>query len=342
MSSPAATPDETGEPVALVRRRARAAALAAIVLMSAAWVQTALAGDDKAAPPPSAESRKAAGEAFMQGEAAFSARRYAEAGEAFERAYTFVPHPDALLNAARAWQKDGDRARAANLLDRYLKAAADDAPDRKAAASDLEKLAGKLGRFDVYAPGVDAITVDDRPIQTTGPTTRVYVNPGTHIVRGQVGSATVQRTQSVDPGSVASVALLPESAGSSTNSSGGGATTAPSATPSAAPSSAPWSRPLPPLAAAIGGGLAVVLLGATIGSGVDTLNAKSDFDAAPSQTILDEGRDKQSRTNILLGVTLGVAALTGAAAIWFVRWESPEGSAKVGLDAGGVRASGSF
>lgn len=332
-----------------MRRRARVAALAAIVLLSAALAataQTALAGDDQATPAPSAESRKAAGEAFAQGEDAFRARRYSEAGDAFERAYSFVPHPDALLNAARAWQKDGDLARAANLLDRYLKAAASDAPDRKAASADLAALAKKLGRFDVYAPGVDVITIDDHPIKTAGATTRVYVNPGTHIVRGQVGSATVQRTQGVDPGGIASVAITPEGSGSSANSSGGVATTAPTATPTAAPTSAPppgsSSRPLPPVAAAIGAGVTAVLLGATIGSGVDTLNAKSDFDMSPTQTLLTDGRAKQSRTNILLGVTLGAAALTAVAAIWLVRWESPGASAKVGLDAGGVRAAGSF
>jgi hypothetical protein len=104
-------------------------------------------------------------------------------------------------------------------------------------------------------------------------------------------------------------------------------------------------RVLPP-AAVIGGGAATtLLLGFTIWSGVDTLNARDDFDALPTQTNLDIGRSKQTRTNVLLGFTLGVAAVTGAAAVFFVDWDrgAPrEEGPKVGFGLGSVHVAGSF
>lgn len=46
-----------------------------------------------------------------------------------------------------------------------------------------EQLLNKLGtlRLDVY-PGIARIAIDDRPIEKTGKTRRIYLNPGDHIV----------------------------------------------------------------------------------------------------------------------------------------------------------------
>lgn len=347
-----------GEPSVSSRRVVRRATLAPCALAIALAILSpchAAAGDEARAPTtaPSPENRKAAGAAFAQGERAFATGKFAEAGEAFEDAYSFVPHPDALLNAARAWQKAGELARAANLFERYLKNAPDNAPDRKAAVSSLEQLVKKLGRLDIYAPSVDGLEVDDRPVLRAGATTRVFVTPGTHVVRGRVGAVTIQQSQAVEQGGVASVALAVDSAASEQGDpqSGGGAAGAGGADTAGGaggagpvatkPSEAP-SRPLPPLAIAIGGGVTAALLGVTIASGVDTLNARSDFDAAPTEDLLASGRSKQMRTNILIGVTAGAAALTTVAAIWLVQWKKPKSAAKVGLGAGTIYASGSF
>jgi hypothetical protein len=83
-------------------------------------------------------------------------------------------------------------------------------------------------------------------------------------------------------------------------------------------------------------------LGLTIWSGTDTLSARDTFDAAMTEENLQSGRAKQTRTNVLLGVTLGVAALTGAAAIFFVDWSGSKGGAKVALGFQSVHVEGSF
>jgi len=66
--------------------------------------------------------------------------------------------------------------------------------------------------------------------------------------------------------------------------------------------------------AVISGGVACLAVsGVTVWSGLDTLAARRDFDAAPTYEKLYDGRAKQLRTNVLLGASLGLGALTGAA-----------------------------
>jgi hypothetical protein len=298
------------------------------------------AADAKPAPAQlSPEKKKAAAAAFNRGEEAYASGRFNDAGVAFEEAYGHVPHPSALWNAARAWNRAGDLARAANLFTKYLNEAPPDAPDRKSAVTSLEQLTGKLGKLNIYAPGFTVIEIDGEVIEGAS----VFVTPGTHIVRGRSQSGVLERVQGVEAGGVASVALVQETAPppkkDPNNESGSGKA-------NGQDQGKPVDLRVLPPAAVIGGGAATALfLGITVWSGIDTLNAKSDYDALPNQENLDIGRGKQTRTNVLLGVTLGVAALTGAAAVFFVDWgkRGPlEGEAKVGLGLGSVHVAGSF
>jgi hypothetical protein len=286
-----------------------------------------------ASPPPSAalspEKKKAAAAAFDRGEKAYAAKDFKGAGAAFEEAFDHVPHPSALWNAARAWNRAGELARAANLYTRYLSEAPPDAPDRKSATSSLEKLTPKLGKLNITAPGSDSVEVDDEVALGKS----VYVSPGTHVVRARSKDKVIQRVQSVEAGGVASVALVEDAVSVPTDP----------ADPTPKKTGGDEPRPLPPAVVIGGGAVTAVALGITIGLGVDTLNARSTYDAAPTQENLDAGRAKQTRTNVLLGVTLGLAALTGAAAIFFVDWGgSSKGAAKVGAGLGTVHLLGSF
>ena len=83
---------------------------------------------------------------------------------------------------------------------------------------------------------------------------------------------------------------------------------------------------LSPVVVAVAGGITAVTAGFLVWSGVDTLNQRSTFDAAPTQANLDTGKSDQLRTNVLLGVTLGLAVVTGVVAIFFVDWKSHHGS----------------
>ncbi|MDI3289146.1 hypothetical protein [Polyangium sp. 15x6] len=285
-----------------------------------------------------AVDREAATRAFEEGERAYRAGDFSRAAERFEEAYRNAPHPAPLWNAARSWDKAGEIARAANGYARYLREAPRGAADRDAAGKALAELATKLGRIEVFAPEAEDVRVDDLPLEGTS----VYVHPGTHVIKGRVRGVSVQRTEELGAGSVRSVALVAENVVSTPKESpkepARPIVKAPRPTPTSttAPREGkPWLVP----ALVASGAATLVGAGLMMWSGVDTLSARSDFDAAPSWDKLYEGRDKQFRTNVLIGVSLGLGAITGVlGSIWLVGDRGKD--VKVGFGAkGAVRRS---
>jgi hypothetical protein len=266
-----------------------------------------------ASPAVSAADKQAATQSFAEGQRAFTQGDFPHAAESFEQAYARAPHHSALWNAARSWQKAGELARAANLYARYLREAPPNAPDRNSASSALQKLATKLARLEIHATGLDEIKVDSEPVISTS----VYVTPGSHIIEARSGDRTVRQSQPAEAGAVVAVALVaPPPVASS----------APAPLPPPPPPKpAPASKGLPPTVVFIGGALTLVLAGVTTWSGFDTLSQKSTFDASPTQSNLDDGHSRQTRTNVLLAVSAGAAVLTGVAAVWLVDWKSKSG-----------------
>jgi hypothetical protein len=269
---------------------------------------------------PTDDSRKVAHEAYEQGKAAFLAHDYLRAGKLFLEAYARVPHHDPLWNAARAFELGGDRARAANLYARYLDEAPPAARDRDRATAAKKDLAAELGRIDILARGVTDVRIDGDP----APGASVYVEPGEHALLARAGNAEVRAVRVVGAGAALSVVLEPAP---------------PPAAPAPTPSPPPQrgTRVLPPALVYVGAGVTAVGLGATIASGVDTLNAKRHYDAAPSSDLLDSGRSKETRTNVLFWTTIGLAAITGACAIWLVEWRA--GDARVRASIGGLEGA---
>ncbi|WP_437957515.1 hypothetical protein WME76_40380 [Sorangium sp. So ce119] len=290
--------------------------------------------------PPRPDDARAAARAFEEGERAFRAGDFARAAAAFEAAYRAAPHASPLWNAARSWHRAGEIGRAANLYARYLREAPPDAPDRDAATAALGRIAPRLGRIDVYAPGARDVRVDEVPVEGAS----VHVNPGSHVVAGEVDGQVLRRTEVIGAGEVRSVALVapaprepatalqdppaprPQAAAPAAPSTtpaaaapGAGAPSA--AAPGAAPP--PARRPLSPAAVIVGAAVTALGAGLTVASGLDTIAARDAFDAAPTEENLAAGRGKQRRTNVLLGASIGLGALTGAAAIWLVEWGTP-------------------
>jgi hypothetical protein len=97
-----------------------------------------------------------------------------------------------------------------------------------------------------------------------------------------------------------------------------------------------------------GGAVTLALGGLTVWSGIDTLQQKDVFDRTPSQNNLDVGRQRETRTNVLLAATAGVGLATAAVAILLVDWKGSGGSkeggpsAQVGLGPGALLVQGSF
>jgi tetratricopeptide (TPR) repeat protein len=317
--------------------------------------------------PSDAASEEVAAKRFDEGERAFARGDYVKAGEAFDAAYEAKPHEAALWNAARSWERAGEIARAANLYRKYLRTAPDDAPDRRRATTALDALAPKVARLEIVAPSLHLIRVDGRAVDDAV----VYVVPGTHLVEGSADAAAagVKREIGAAAGAIVSVVLDPPPAAPASESvpSSSPPLAASSSAPPVPSSSAPPVRPLPPPPEPKRHGVTPWLLtpfvAATaisgtflIASGIDVLRAKSDYEdlkkgrsAEEQQQLIDEGVGKTDRTNVLIGVTGGLALVTGIVALTAIDWGGhdkpgapPKASASVRVGPGGAWILGRF
>jgi tetratricopeptide (TPR) repeat protein len=274
------------------------------------------------------EDRRAAHEQYEQGKAAFAAGDYLRAASLFLAAYRLAPHHDPLWNAARAFELAGERAKAANLYLLYLEIAPVEARDRDRATAARTELAGALGRLEIqgHAQGV---RVDDEPAIGS----IVFVNPGQHFVRGILDGHPVESLVTVSAGATLSVAL--ETTPASVTPSPPPANPLPARSPVPDETQSGSSgRPLPPLVVYLGGALTLVAVGLTIGSGVDTINKKNQYEEAPSAALYSDGQFKQDRTNVLFWTTLGLGVTTAGLGLFLVHWNFGHGKIKTSASVG--------
>ncbi len=278
---------------------------------------------------------------FTEGQRAYAAGDFRHAGDAFEKAYHDKPHYSPLWNAARAWQKAGETARAANLYSRYLDEAPAQTRDRDTATQSLRDLALKLGKLEIHAArGVGSVAVDGVLLELGQLELGIYVNPGEHVITGKAGEKEARATSTVPAGEVASVNL--EVAAAPTPS----IIVAPVDNDTRPIVEAPKPKGGVPKVVVYGGvALTVVGVAVTAWSGSDTNKAKTAYNAFPTQQNLDSGRNKEARTNVILGVTAGIGVITAVTAIFFVDWSAkaqPARSSGVGMGLGSVTYQGTF
>jgi len=254
------------------------------------------------------DDRKAAAKLFGEAQKAYREGDYRHAAEAFEMAYKKAPRLPPLYNAARAWQKGGEMVRAANLYASYLRKAPPSAPDRNSATSALRDLETKLARLEIHAADFSDLKVDGSPIELDDQQASslvIYVTPGTHLVEGVHAGSPARQEPTASAGASMSVVLVVKEA-------------APVVAPVVVAEKTHGG--ISPVFVVVGAG-ATALAGAfLIWSGVDTVNQKSTFDTSPTQANLDTGRSDETRTNVLIGVTAGLAVATGVLAI-FTDWK---------------------
>ena len=321
----------------------------------------------QAAPGPSAADRDAAAKKFADGERAFKAGRFAEAGDAFEEANRLAPHPAPLWNAARARERAGSSARAANLYARYLREAPAEAPNRKDATASLAALEAKLARVDVEDAGATEIAVDGAAADAR----IVYVDPGAHTVGGKVGGRLVERKVLADAGRVTSVTLadpLPAPAGPAAPAPAGPAPVgAPAPVPAAtapaaaapigftprpdgpqAPARAAARRGASPLWLVIPAGGVLGFGSLSIGAFINGKNLRKQADAVsekPSDAYDDLATRAEANEKLVpwaIGSTAIALAATVVVAVWVVDWKGSAPKAKVAATPGGMVLAGSF
>lgn len=121
--------------------------------------------------------------AFDRGTRRFTARRYEQALDAFQEAYSITPHPAVLFNIASCYDKLGRATEAVNTYFRYLRERGDEVePARR---RDVETALARLRR-DVAllriappAPGAP-VTLDGQPIDVGADP--LAVAPGTYVI----------------------------------------------------------------------------------------------------------------------------------------------------------------
>lgn len=289
---------------------------------SCAAALTALLFFAQSASADGASARDNARDAFRIARAAFARGEYAAAAEAFERAAVFEPHAAPLLNAADAWERAGDWARAADDCDRALSIADSEPSLRDVAAKKLEKLVPRVGTLDFIGPNASSVRVDDAQVLRVPSRKRLL--PGSHSLAfiDADGSQRPAMLVTLAPGERRTIDLGPSPSPSSLPS----APARPDAALSPAASSSPRDdergaprspeKGGPPLASWIGFGIAGASLATSGVLGVWTLDRQSEFERHPTNANADAFESLRLGTNVALGVA-AVAAIT-AGAVWLL------------------------
>jgi len=267
----------------------------------------------------SVEDRTRAADAYDQGTSAYLSERYELAAHWFERAYRLVPTSTALLQAVRAHHKAGNSIRAANLALRLRDEYPSD--ERSKHIVDAVIAAVKPTSVLVKAECEKACTLEIDGALVQHPT--FFVTPAVeHSLKAAFDNGETSTYVQGPAGTIKKVTL-------------------------AAPA-APPPPPVPRWAFFSSLGATVALGAVTAWSGIDANKGVSAYEAAArsasspgingggsptpqeqAQSLLEEGRQKERRTNILIGVTAGMAATTAVLGV-FTNWkgESRDASSK--------------
>lgn len=271
---------------------------------------------------------KAAAEAFDRGREAYKDEKFAEAAEQFERADASAPSATALGLAIKARDKAGDLDRAGTLgalaLERYP-----DDPDIQKIAPEVITRAG-AAMYELSISCAEACELADGTKIVHGAASKqrkVFLSEGTHTLRAGFPDGRTQ-SKSVDATAGGSGQLSFEGA----EPDAAEAPKEPEAEPAAEPPpEQPKDEPkksggLSPVVFFAGLGATAVAGGITIWSGLDTVNnpgadrVKAECVQGDEEcSLYKDGRARQARTNVLLGVTATLGVATGVLAV-LVDW----------------------
>lgn len=250
----------------------------------------AVAAGPARAEPDTKDANDAAATAFSDAKAAFARSEFERAARRFEDAARLSPHPAALLNAADAWERAGERARAARLCDEVLATPSLRAPYREAAEEQLARLAPKIALLEIAGSPSARVSIDGGPDRALPD--RVRLEPGEHTIvvgRPPPLGATSDRI-TLAPGESRRLEIP---AGETR------------------PARRPWPPPAPALVA-FGGAAAFGAAGVFFG--VRTIDAQAGYERAPTV----DGRDDFYRERLVTNVALSLAgaALVTGVVLW--------------------------
>ncbi|MFO0725548.1 MAG: hypothetical protein U1E65_17325 [Myxococcota bacterium] len=261
-----------------------------------------------AAPDPSA---RLAAQHFEAAEAAFARGDYSGAALAFESAAALLPHAATLLNAAEAWERAGQRAKAVAVCTRVLAMEELTPAQREEARRRIQRLEPKVGRLAVEGDEDQTVEIDGDGEHRRIPGLFV-LEPGEHAVQvlEADGDKREQRVVRVSAGKSSRLDLRSDKPPLELEPSAQGPTSAAEplvvAPPETGPPVATW------VAFGVGG---AALLSTAILGGL-TLGAQSSYNAAPSQAAADAFFARRTGANVSLGIAL--VACTVGGILWAV------------------------
>lgn len=276
--------------------------------------------------PPSADRLKSAAEEYDRGRRAFLADDFDGAAVHFENAYRDAPRAETLRLAIRARRKGKQLARAAILAAVAQQRYPDDAATAQLAKETLAETAPQLNEYLVDCNADCAIAADGRVVsQSDAQKHRIFLEPGAHDLGVSFKQGGVSKHVDAKRGGKDTLSFEAPPAPVVAP-----VVVAPPVTPPVVPEQPPAStKPFGPAVFFIAAGVTVALGAGTVLSGIDTKNNPGvdavRRDCAGKDTSCPEyqdGKSKETRTNVLLGVTLGAAAVTGVIGLFFTQWSS--------------------
>jgi len=255
----------------------------------------------------------AAARAFSDGQTAQLDGNYERAAQSFELAFNIAASKEALRSAVRARLLAGQLPRAATLAQLLLAHYSDDAMSAKLATEVIAEARTKLGRITITCAPPCTLAVGGRATSLhAAPSHVVFAAPGRQVLEITFdGDRTVTHEVTLKPGDDIGLPVEPPARPRS---------------PVRAPPAAPAPRhggELSPYWAIGGAAVTLVLVGVTTWSGLDTSTAHEAYVAVPTAQGWNDGRDKQLRTNVLLGTTAAAGIATVLIAALWTQWERP-------------------
>jgi len=297
-----------------------------VILLGAPCIHAQAASDATAA------QVRAAADAFDRGREAYKSGDAVAAADAFEQADSQAASPIALEYAIRSRDKAGQLDRAATLSALAKERHPGEAALETLADDVLERARRELYELSVTCSETCELVVDGKLIHGKSSLERViFLSEGSHTLRaGFSGARDASKTVDAVGGESGDVRFDAPDEDAEARGSG-----TDDFETSEEPERERERRPVEPEPREssgwspgvfwVGTGLTVALGAATLWSGLDTVKNPGEDEVKEAcregrddcQSLYDDGRSRQSRTNILLGATAGVGILTviiGAAA----------------------------
>ncbi len=243
--------------------------------------------------------------AYDEGVRAFEAGDFAAAGAAFERADELLPARVAMDNAIRAYREAGDQFRAATVATALA--------ERDAGARRQARFVPRVAR-DAYKVTLRCDASCEMMVDGQAERHRtVFLTPNQgHVFRAtfdtgmvemaSTGSAGEERALVFERPAEAVVAIEPVHRPVDDE-----------------PEEDKGISVIPAWATLAMMGATVGVAGVAIWSGIDTNNAKAAYDANPTLPGYEDGLERETRTNILIGVAAGTLGVTVLMAV-FTDW----------------------